>query len=1114
MAQYEMSHPNERHINQKIHKELFPNRSVESIKSMRRDDKYRALLPAKTPEQQKPPNLRQRGRRTPVSPQAGPVLGLDDQGGPALPVLDRANDPPGDPDDDSPSDRESRSSTSSSDSEPGEPPPLRNEQPDLQMDDVRERDDVEYVMRDAGTDPVVGLQEVYVPEREREMEASSLASKARIRDFLNEFRQTQGLDVQVPGSVEEAMTLLRSWLGELPEGQPRENRRARRRLPPDPTATGRQGAPGQQLGRTGRARRGFRGGRGRRRTAVEVPAGYPRNPNPNEPTGEVREAGNPQARTPPDQRRGAPGRAPRDRRANQFRLAQKCYNTSRKDCARRILQGKPFSEVKTSLPPGTAEFWTNLFGTPSAQEGQSASANPAVIHDRIGMPITLEEVMQHALCPGESAAGPDKVTKATLRRLGATKLTFLFNCFLMLGTPGPELAKGRTTLIPKKDEPASPSDYRPITITSHITRGLHKVLAKRIGDAIPVSQRQKGFVQGQNGCAGNSALLHALLAKAKQSRRQIAIVFLDCAKAFDSVSHDAIRKAAAQKGVPPLLVQYISNLYAAASTTVAGAATPNRKGVLQGDPLSSYLFNFVMDLALERLDEALGAIYDEESRICFMAFADDLVLIGKDPKSLQTLLDQLSDALRPSGLTFGLLKCASLTVKIQPKSRVSYVKDHKYNIGGALLRAMGPTDTYDYLGLSFGFQVGVPDGNDCVRRLQDWASKLRRAPLKPQQKVWILHNVIVGKLRYQLSLSNVTRELIRRADRLLRTILRDIVWLPKDVPSSLLHAPAGNGGLALASFVSAIPIAKVSQLREFQASGDPALVWLAANTTFFPGKRVLPRQLEQDPPVTVQTLKARAKREVVEHARASIAGIGLQEAGGRNCPSDWVVSGNLVNKGHQYIGAIKTRMGAIPSKARLLRGRPGDRSCKFNCRTAESNNHVLQKCYRSYGGRLERHDKVLSVVSNACSNAGFQVVKEPRIEVEQGRRLCPDLIVYSETERMLWVLDAQVVSDAPSADQEIPQDMRRSHLDACHRLKVDKYAVPGLIQRVRSDYLDVPPKFGSITVNFRGVIAHATVRDLTEILPPPQLKEVLRLISLRALEFSWRMWTRFNGSAG
>ena len=79
---------------------------------------------------------------------------------------------------------------------------------------------------------------------------------------------------------------------------------------------------------------------------------------------------------------------------------------------------------------------------------------------------------------------------------------------------------------------------------------------------------------------------------------------------------------------------------------------------------------------------------------------------------------------------------------------------------------------------------------------------------------------------------------------------------------------------------------------------------------------------------------------------------------------------------------------------------------------------------------------------------------------------------------------------------------------------MDKYAIPGLIERLRLKYPNVPPKFGSITVNFRGVIAHATVRDLTEILPPPQLKEVLRLISLRALEFSWRMWTRFNGSAG
>ena len=1088
MAEFELAHPElSKNMNQAIHKQVLPLRTQGAVNSRRRTDEYKKVLR----------EITLKGR--PTTPPPSPLHPrLSPPGAPAPSFVESlflkyARRPevaiPADPDD-SPSDPDESVGGESSDSEQEEPTPPRNNRVGGGMDEGDESDGSDEGMGDVAADPLSRLGDVYVPDRVRQMEAHSIEASNRIREYAVQLNEEHGLGATIPNNVDEVMLLIRQWVGELPE-EPRQRRRDRRRANrPDPNASGAQSEPrpGQ-----GRARRGYRGGRGRRR---------PGNP--------------PDARNVPDR---PPDPEPRTNRAQQYRLAQQCYKTSRKDCAKRVLKGQPFTGAKPTLPPGTAEFWTGMFGAQSPQEGNSERANPERLFEDIGRPISPADVLKHSLGPGDSAAGPDRVTKAALKRMGQVKLAYIYNCLLMLGSPGPELAMGRTTLIPKKDNPTEPGDFRPITITSHITRGLHKILSDRMGQTIPLSRRQKGFVKGINGCAANAALLHALIKRAKEKNspeKGVALVFLDCAKAFDSVSHDAIRKAAAEKGLPPLLVKYIANLYTHASTTVAGENTPNRKGVLQGDPLSSHLFNYVLDLALKKLSNDKGSSLINGSRICFIAFADDLVLVGKDPTALKELLEELQEKLRPSGLTFGLSKCASLTVK-RDRQRKPYASEDVYSIGGEPLKWLGPTDLYKYLGMQTGYLTGMPDGQEIIAQLEEQMSNLRKAPLKPQQKVWILQNVVVGKLRYQLALCNVRKGILKRVDRILRAALRDTLKLPKDVPTSLLHAPTGNGGLALASMVSAIPIAKVAQLRSFAASEDPALLWLVANTSYLPGQAVIQQPPDGRPAQSLRTMKSNAKRDIVETARASIAGKGLEEANGRNCPSGWITSGNPVNKGYQYVGAIKTRMGAIPSKARVLQGQRGDRNCKFACRLSETNDHVLQQCVRTYQPRNVRHDRILDLVVQACEEAGFLVAREPLIEAEENRR--PDIVLVKEETRTIWVLDAQIVSSAPGRQLEEdlargPPGNRRSYLDSCDRRKIDKYNTPALIEAVRRDFLNEEVNFGSVTVNNRGVIAPGTVTALARILPAPKLKPLLRLISLRTLELSWAIWSHFNRSAG
>ena len=62
------------------------------------------------------------------------------------------------------------------------------------------------------------------------------------------------------------------------------------------------------------------------------------------------------------------------------------------------------------------------------------------------------------------------------------ELKAYYNATLERATTHPEAVEGRTVLIPKSDSPAGPGDFRPITVTSVVTRGLHKILARRVAE--------------------------------------------------------------------------------------------------------------------------------------------------------------------------------------------------------------------------------------------------------------------------------------------------------------------------------------------------------------------------------------------------------------------------------------------------------------------------------------------------------------------------------------------------------------------------------------------------------------------------------------------------------
>ena len=71
------------------------------------------------------------------------------------------------------------------------------------------------------------------------------------------------------------------------------------------------------------------------------------------------------------------------------------------------------------------------------------------------------------------------------------------------------------------------------------------------------------------------------------------------------------------------------------------------RGVKQGDPMSPFLFNLVLDTCLRKLEGSVRLI--DALRLNHIAFADDVVLIASKMDELQCIFDSYTGAVEKWG---------------------------------------------------------------------------------------------------------------------------------------------------------------------------------------------------------------------------------------------------------------------------------------------------------------------------------------------------------------------------------------------------------------------------------------------------------------------------------
>nr|BAC82594.1 reverse transcriptase [Danio rerio] len=754
----------------------------------------------------------------------------------------------------------------------------------------------------------------------------------------------------------------------------------------------------------------------------------------------------------PNRRRGRWGR--RLKLLAKRRAYHDCQIRFRKDPARlaaNILDGKS----ETSCPineQAIHEHFRNKWANPSpfGGLGRFGTENRANNAHLLG-PISKSEV-QTSLRNASNAStpGPDGVGKRDISNWDpeCETLTQLFNMWWFTGVIPSRLKKSRTVLLPKSSDPGAEMEignWRPITIGSMVLRLFTRVINTRLTEACPLHPRQRGFRRSP-GCSENLEVLECLLRHSKEKRSQLAVVFVDFAQAFDTVSHEHMLSVLEQMNVDPHMVNLIREIYTNSCTSVElgrkeGPDIPVRVGVKQGDPLSPLLFNLALDPLIQSLERTGKGCEAEGHKVTALAFADDLALVAGSWEGMAHNLALVDEFCLTTGLTVQPKKCHSFMVR--PCRGAFTVNDcPPWVLGGKALQLTNIENSIKYLGVKVNPWAGI-EKPDLTVALDRWCKRIGKSLLKPSQKVYILNQFAIPRLFYLADHGGAGDVMLQNLDGTIRKAVKKWLHLPPSTCNGLLYARNCNGGLGICKLTRHIPSMQARRMFRLANSSDPLMkammrgsrveqkfkkAWMRAGGEESALPRVFGANQYQEGEEVANDLVPRCpmpsdwRLEEFQHWMGlPIQGVGIAGFFRNRVANGWLRKPAGFKERH-YIAALQLRACVYPTLEFQQRGRSkAGAACRRCSSRLESSSHILGKCPAVQGARIRRHNKICDLLKAEAETRGWEVRREWAFRTPAGELRRLDLVLILGDEAL--VIDVTVRYEfAPDTLQNAGKD--------------------------------------------------------------------------------------------
>ena len=284
--------------------------------------------------------------------------------------------------------------------------------------------------------------------------------------------------------------------------------------------------------------------------------------------------------------------------------------------------------------------------------------------------ISTEDVRKQMMkIKDNKAPGPDGIKPDLLKIIGNDSYcleviaTGLNNIIKQENEIPQTWCTSKTVLVPKKSKPTI-RDLRPIALTNATYKLFMGILKTKIETHMrqicQESEVQAGFTKHRR-ITDNLFILDYCVRESYKNRKELFLISIDFAKAFDSIKRNVLIKVLKKYKIHPNLIDVIAEIYKNDATDVYFNGTQQceiniTSGIRQGCNGSSNLFLLVTYLIIEKMYDCFDGIKSNICKIVALFFADDGIILMQSLKETIDSIKILSEIADECGLSINKSK--------------------------------------------------------------------------------------------------------------------------------------------------------------------------------------------------------------------------------------------------------------------------------------------------------------------------------------------------------------------------------------------------------------------------------------------------------------------------
>ncbi|KAI8506911.1 hypothetical protein Bbelb_153500 [Branchiostoma belcheri] len=387
--------------------------------------------------------------------------------------------------------------------------------------------------------------------------------------------------------------------------------------------------------------------------------------------------------------------------------------------------------------------------------------------------------------------------------------------------------KAEGVWIPKEENAGNIEQFRLISLLSVEGKIFFKIVAQRLIKYLLDNQYidtsvQKGGVPGVPGCMEHTGVVTQLIREARESKGNLAVLWLDLANAYGSIPHKLVEAALTRHHVPEairnLILDYYSNFWLRAGSNSATSAWQRlEKGIITGCTISVPLFALAMNMLVKSAEEGCpGPMSKSGTRQPpIRAFMDDLTVMAESVPVCRWLLQGLERLITWARMSFKPAKSRSLVLK-----RGKVADRFRFTLGGTQIPTVSEKPVKSLGKVFYSSLKDTASVQQIRTELESWLKEIDKTGLPGRFKAWMCQHGVLPRILWPLLVYEVPMTAVEQLERTISKSLRRWLGVPRSLSNIALYGRSTKLRLPLSGLTEEFKVTRAREVMMYRDSAD------------------------------------------------------------------------------------------------------------------------------------------------------------------------------------------------------------------------------------------------------------------------------------------------------